>query len=144
MQIQLARWQRNWQSLWADAVQRIQMADQAQVWSERVLEISGILSRGVASGSLLVPFVTCFNLLPSVCTAAMPFNTSLGLPTMARCYVSDPENKNQGLTSSEFSALKQLCRLSKNLYNIGLTQFGNTTLLSGNFCSPNKLPLLQS
>jgi len=45
MQIQLARWQRNWQSLWADAVQRIQMADQAQVWSERA-EISGILSRG--------------------------------------------------------------------------------------------------
>ena len=49
MQIQLARWQRNWRSLWADAAQRIKMADQARVWSERVLEISGILSGGVAS-----------------------------------------------------------------------------------------------
>lgn len=49
IQIQLARWQRNWQSLWVDAAQRIQMADQARVWSERVLELSGILSGGVAS-----------------------------------------------------------------------------------------------
>ncbi len=45
MQIQLARWQRNWQSLWADTAQRIKMAEQARVWSERVLELSGILSR---------------------------------------------------------------------------------------------------
>ena len=49
MQIQLARWQRNWRSLWADSAQRIEMADQAKVWSERVLGLSGILSGGSAS-----------------------------------------------------------------------------------------------
>lgn len=49
MQIQLARWQRNWQSLWADTDQRIKMAEQARVWSKRVLELSFILSGGVAS-----------------------------------------------------------------------------------------------
>lgn len=49
MQVQLARWQRNWRSLWADTAQRIRMADQARVWSVRVLEISGILSGGIAS-----------------------------------------------------------------------------------------------
>ncbi|NJR66146.1 MAG: hypothetical protein HC772_13835 [Leptolyngbyaceae cyanobacterium CRU_2_3] len=49
MQIQLARWQRNWRSLWADPAQRVEMADQAKVWSERVLELSGILSGGIAS-----------------------------------------------------------------------------------------------
>ena len=48
MQIQLARWQRNWQS-WTDIAQRIKMANQARVWSERVLEISRILCEGVAS-----------------------------------------------------------------------------------------------
>lgn len=49
MQIQLARWQRNWRSLWADMAQRIKMAKQARVWSERVLELLEILSGGVAS-----------------------------------------------------------------------------------------------
>lgn len=43
LQVQLARWQRNWASIWADAVQRMQVAEQAHRWSKRVLEMSGLL-----------------------------------------------------------------------------------------------------
>jgi hypothetical protein len=43
-QVQLARWQMRWASLWADATQRMSMAEQVKVWSERVLEMSGLLS----------------------------------------------------------------------------------------------------
>ena len=52
MQIQLARWQRTWRSLWADTAQRIKMADQAQVWSERVLRLSDILSERTSSSEI--------------------------------------------------------------------------------------------
>lgn len=44
LQIQLARWQHNWTRIWTDPLQRSQMAEQAAVWSRRVMEMSGLLS----------------------------------------------------------------------------------------------------
>jgi hypothetical protein len=43
LQVQLARWQRNWASVWADPAQRSQVAEQSSAWSKRVLEMSGLL-----------------------------------------------------------------------------------------------------
>ncbi len=43
LQVQLARWQRSWASIWANPAQRTAVADQAGAWSERVLEMSGLL-----------------------------------------------------------------------------------------------------
>jgi hypothetical protein len=44
LQIQLSRWQYRWQTIWNDPEQRSQVAEQAKVWSDRVLEMSGLLS----------------------------------------------------------------------------------------------------
>jgi hypothetical protein len=43
LQLQLARWQRAWAEIWTDPVRRATVAEQAGVWSERVLEMSGLL-----------------------------------------------------------------------------------------------------
>jgi broad specificity phosphatase PhoE len=43
MQIQLAIWQLKWQTIWSDMERRKQVAAQAGQWSERVLELSGLL-----------------------------------------------------------------------------------------------------
>ena len=43
LQVQLARWQRNWARIWADPAQRQQMSEQSAAWSRRVLEMSGLL-----------------------------------------------------------------------------------------------------
>lgn len=43
LQIQLARWQRCWASIWLDFRQRMEVAEQSHIWSERVLEMSGLL-----------------------------------------------------------------------------------------------------
>ena len=43
LQVQLARWQYNLGRLWTSAAQRGAMAEQAHAWSERVLEMSGLL-----------------------------------------------------------------------------------------------------
>ena len=43
LQIQLAIWRRNWTAIWADTIQRLQIADLAHHWSRRVLEASGLL-----------------------------------------------------------------------------------------------------
>lgn len=43
LQIQLARWQRNWPQIWSDSSRRQQIAEQSLAWSERVLEFSGLL-----------------------------------------------------------------------------------------------------
>ncbi len=43
MQIQLARWQLNWSSVWADPIQRGEVAEQASRWSQRILALSGLL-----------------------------------------------------------------------------------------------------
>lgn len=45
LQIQLARWQYNWAHIWDDRVQRRNVAEQSAAWSQRVLEMSGLLSR---------------------------------------------------------------------------------------------------
>lgn len=45
LQIQLARWQYNWARIWDDRVQRRNVAEQSAAWSQRVLEMSGLLSR---------------------------------------------------------------------------------------------------
>jgi hypothetical protein len=43
LQIQLAYWQRTWERLWGDPIQRHQVAEQSQIWSERILKLSGLL-----------------------------------------------------------------------------------------------------
>lgn len=43
LQLQLAQWQREWESIWADPVKRAAVAEQAHNWSKRVLEVSGLL-----------------------------------------------------------------------------------------------------
>jgi hypothetical protein len=43
LQIQLALWQETWEELWRYPEQRLTIARQAQVWSNRILEISGLL-----------------------------------------------------------------------------------------------------
>jgi hypothetical protein len=43
LQIQLALWQLRWTKIWADPVQRMEVAAQAQIWSDRILERSGLL-----------------------------------------------------------------------------------------------------
>lgn len=45
LQIQLARWQRNWPDIWMNPSQRRRVAEQARAWSTRVLEMSGLLGR---------------------------------------------------------------------------------------------------
>ena len=44
LQIQLARWQYRWATIWDDSQQRMMVAQQASIWSERVLDMSGLLS----------------------------------------------------------------------------------------------------
>ncbi len=48
LQVQLARWQHGWASIWGDPVRRSAVAEQAGAWSERVLEMSGLL-KGIDS-----------------------------------------------------------------------------------------------
>ena len=43
LQIQLARWQLQWQSIWKDSSKRLQVAEQSSYWSRQVLEMSGLL-----------------------------------------------------------------------------------------------------
>jgi len=43
LQVQLARWQRSWTDIWADPARRAAVAEQARIWSERVLQMSGLL-----------------------------------------------------------------------------------------------------
>ena len=43
LQIQLARWQLQWKTIWSDASKRSQVAEQSATWSKMVLEMSGLL-----------------------------------------------------------------------------------------------------
>jgi hypothetical protein len=43
LQRQLARWHLHWADLWADPERRMAVAQQARDWSDRVLEMSGLL-----------------------------------------------------------------------------------------------------
>lgn len=45
LQIQLARWQHNWLETWSNPLRRQQMAEQSAIWSQKVLELSGLLKR---------------------------------------------------------------------------------------------------
>lgn len=45
LQVQLARWQRNWTRIWSDPVERRKLADHSASWSKRVLEMSGLLPK---------------------------------------------------------------------------------------------------
>jgi len=55
-QRRLARWQLAWARIWSDPRQRAEMAEQAALWSQRVLEISGLmLTRATASSPVPPP-----------------------------------------------------------------------------------------
>lgn len=43
LQLQLARWQRAWASIWADHFRRTAVAEEAGTWAGRVLEMSSLL-----------------------------------------------------------------------------------------------------
>ncbi len=43
LQVQLALWQLQWQTIWADSKKRSQVAEQSSMWSKYVLEMSGLL-----------------------------------------------------------------------------------------------------
>lgn len=44
IQVQLALWELRWSRIWSDPAQRVAVAHQAQVWSDQVLAMSGLLS----------------------------------------------------------------------------------------------------
>jgi len=44
LQVQLARWQGRWPEIWSDGPQRAEVGEQARVWSDRVLQLSGLLA----------------------------------------------------------------------------------------------------
>ncbi len=44
LQIQLALWQISLARIWEDASQRVKIAEQSRLWSERVLDMTGLLS----------------------------------------------------------------------------------------------------
>ncbi|YAF99504.1 MAG: hypothetical protein AB3A66_29775 (plasmid) [Nodularia sp. CChRGM 3473] len=47
IQVQLARWKLNFDSLWSDESERTNMSEQGSVWSGRVLDMSGLLSESI-------------------------------------------------------------------------------------------------
>lgn len=51
LQIQLARWQHAWASIWTHPERRAAVAEIAGVWSGRLLEKSGLLGGEIASSS---------------------------------------------------------------------------------------------
>ena len=48
IQIELVRWESIWDNIWANETVRAEIADQSRIWSERVLDMSGLLSEFVA------------------------------------------------------------------------------------------------
>lgn len=45
LQIQLSVWQRNWSLIWQEPNRRAAVADLARKWSDRLLELSGLLQQ---------------------------------------------------------------------------------------------------
>ncbi|MBC8184475.1 hypothetical protein H8E88_25555 [candidate division KSB1 bacterium] len=43
LQVQLAYWQQEWETVWADKEKRQNIAQQSREWSDKVLELSGLL-----------------------------------------------------------------------------------------------------
>lgn len=52
LQVQLALWQLGWSSNWVNEAKRETVAEQAKTWSNRVLEMSGLLPESVTSPSV--------------------------------------------------------------------------------------------
>ncbi len=48
IQVQLAMWELTWNDIWADEKLRTEVAEQSGIWSERVLDMSGLLSESIA------------------------------------------------------------------------------------------------
>jgi hypothetical protein len=48
LQVQLARWQLSWSSIWVNEAKRKTVVEQAKNWSENILEMSGLLTESVA------------------------------------------------------------------------------------------------
>ncbi|MDY7008147.1 MAG: hypothetical protein SWX82_30515 [Cyanobacteriota bacterium] len=44
LQVTLARWQYNWASIWNDSELRNEVSQKANVWSEKLLDLSGLLT----------------------------------------------------------------------------------------------------
>ena len=44
LQIQLACWQYSWSGIWEDAEQRMRVGEEGRIWSEKVLNMSGLLA----------------------------------------------------------------------------------------------------
>ncbi|NET17385.1 MAG: hypothetical protein F6K08_33495 [Okeania sp. SIO1H6] len=44
LQVTLARWQYNWVSIWNDSELRSEVSHKANIWSERLLNMSGLLT----------------------------------------------------------------------------------------------------
>jgi len=47
-QRQLARWQLAWSEIWRDPTRRAAVAEHARVWSQRVMEVAGLLEPSAA------------------------------------------------------------------------------------------------
>ena len=45
LQVQLARWQLKWGTIWPDASKRKQVAEKSAQWSKQVLELSGLIKK---------------------------------------------------------------------------------------------------
>jgi hypothetical protein len=48
LQVQLARWQLGWQDIWLNQARKLEVSNQAKIWANRVLEMSGLLSEAIA------------------------------------------------------------------------------------------------
>ncbi len=44
LQVQLTRWQGRWPEIWFDQAQRAEVGEQSRMWSDRVLQLSGLLT----------------------------------------------------------------------------------------------------
>jgi len=47
IQVQLARWRLTFDSIWSDDSKRRQISEQCNIWSGRVLDMSGLLSESI-------------------------------------------------------------------------------------------------
>lgn len=48
IQVQLAMWELSWDDIWSNDKTRTEVAQLASMWSERVLDMSGLLSESIA------------------------------------------------------------------------------------------------
>lgn len=43
LQVQLARWQLNWNQIWSDPSRRLEVAEQSLAWSDQIMSLSGLI-----------------------------------------------------------------------------------------------------